>query len=122
MQINNVKAYDYQMQGNTLALILGCTVDQALGMDTSRIEVRTDDGDLVEAFAGFAKQSATVDANTGRVTLLCQLDADGSGAALNALSQDLAAAKAENASLQAQLAEQAAAIRELAALIKGEQA
>ena len=122
MQINNVKAYDYQLQGSALALILGCTVDQALGMDTSRIEVRTDDGDLVEAFAGFAKQSATVDANTGRVTRLCQLDADGSGAALNALSQDLAAAKAENASLQAQLAEQAAAIRELAALIKGEQA
>lgn len=122
MKINGLIAYDYQSNGNQLALVLGCTVDQALKMDVSRVEVKTDAGDLVEAFAGYAKRSATVDATTGRVTLLCQLDTDGSGAALNALAQELAASKAQNASLQAQLTEQAAAIKELAALIKGEQA
>lgn len=122
MKINGLTAYDYQSNGNQLALVLGCTVDQALGMDVSRVEVKTDAGDLVEAFAGYAKRSATVDATTDRVTLLCQLDTDGSGAALNALAQELAASKAQNASLQAQLSEQAAAIKELAALIKGERA
>lgn len=120
MLINNVKAYDYRKSGGELALVLGCSVDEALAMDSALLNVTTDDGDFVEAFAGYAKRSATVDATTGRVTLLCYLDSDGSGAAVAALAQELSAAKAENADLQAQIAEQAAAIRELAELVGGE--
>lgn len=122
MKINGLTAYDYQSSGNDLALILGCGVNDALAMDTSIIEVKTDQGSVVETFAGYVKRSATVDAATGRVTLLCYLDKDGTGAAVDALAKELAASKAQNASLQAQISEQAAAIKELAALIKGEQA
>lgn len=120
MRINGLTAYDYQSSGNDLALILGCGVSEALAMDTALIEVKTDQGSLVETFAGYAKRSATVDAATGRVTLLCYLDKDGAGAAVDALAKELAASKEANADLQAQLAEQAAAIRELAELVGGE--
>ena len=120
MKINGLIAYDYQSNGGDLALVLGCSVEEALGMGTSIIEVKTDQGSTVETFAGYVKRSATVDAVTGRVTLLCHLDTDGTGAAVDALAKELAASKAQNADLRAQLIEQAAAIRELAELIGGE--
>ena len=120
MKINNITAYDYYLQNeNSLVLILGCSVDEALKIDTSLLEVKTDDGNLVEAFGGYRKRSAAIDIDTGRVSLLCYLDTDGSGAAVDALAKQLTAEKQKNADLQAQVEEQALAIEELAAMIAG---
>ena len=119
MRINGITAYDYAKSGDALSLILGCTVDEALAFDASRIEVKTDDGDLVEAFAGYAVKSATVDAQTKRVTLSLVYDADGLGAGINALAAENAKLKAQVSDQQAQLDEQAAAIEELAGIAAG---
>lgn len=113
MKANNITAYDYAQSGGNLNLILGCTVDEALAFDASRIEVKTDDGDLVEAFAGYAVKSATVDAQTKRVTLSLVYDADGIGAGINALAAENAALKAQVADQQKQIEDQASAIEEL---------
>lgn len=113
MKANGITAYDYSQSGDMLSLVLGCTVDEALALDPSRIEVKTDDGDLVEAFAGYAVKSVTVDAQTKRVTLSLVYDADGLGAGINALA-------AENAKLKAQVSDQQAALLELGDLIGGE--
>lgn len=118
MQVNGITAYDYHTSGTELAIVLSCTVEQALAMDTSKIEIKTDQGSIVETFAGYAKKSATLDISTNCVTLLCQLDQNGTGAAVNRLAQDLAKARSHNASLQLQLEEQAAAIAELTTLVK----
>ncbi len=119
MKINGITAYDYSQAGERLDLALGCTVDEALALDASRIEVRTDAGDLVEAFAGYAIKSATVDAQTKRVTLSLVYDADGLGAGMSALAAENAALKARLDDAQAQLDEQAAAIEELAGIAAG---
>lgn len=119
MKANNITAYNYAQSGDALNIILGCTVDEALALDPSRIEVRTDDGDLVEAFAGYAVKSATVDAQTGRVTLSLLYDADGLGAGINALAAENAALKAQVADQQQQIEDQAGAIEELASLAAG---
>ena len=51
MKVNGITALDYERQGNSLALILsGATFEEVSTMDTALLEVRTDDGDLVEAF------------------------------------------------------------------------
>lgn len=119
MKANNITAYDYAQSGDALNLVLGCTVDDALAFDPSRIEIETDDGDLVEAFAGYAVKSATVDAQTKRVTLSLVYDADGIGAGVNALAAENAALKAQVADQQRQIDEQAGAIEELASLAAG---
>ena len=119
MKANNITAYDYAQSGDALSIVLGCTVGEALTFDASRIEVKTDDGDLVEAFAGYAVKSATVDAQTKRVTLSLIYDADGLGAGINALAAENAKLKAQVSDQQAQLDEQAAAIEELAGIAAG---
>ena len=121
MKINGITAYDYSQVGERLDLALGCAVDEALAFDASRIEVVTDAGDLVEAFAGYAVKSATVDAQTGRVTLSLVHDADGLGAGMSALATENAALKARLDDAQAQLDEQAAAIEELAGIAAGDE-
>lgn len=100
MKINGKIAYDYTHAGNDLMLILGCTVDEALAMNTAMIEVRTDAGDLVETFVGYAKRRAAVDAITGRVTLELFTTGDNAAQAVDALNQ-----KIDNTSttIQAQL-------------------
>lgn len=113
MKINELTAYDYSQAGERLDLVLGCTVDEALAFDASRIEVETDAGDLVEAFAGYAVKSATVDAQTKRVTLSLVYDADGIGAGINALAAENAKLKAQVSDQQAQIEDQASAIEEL---------
>ena len=120
MKANNITAYDYAQSGDALNIILGCTVGEALTFDASRIEVRTDDGDLVEAFAGYAVKSATVDAQTKRVTLSLVDDADGLGAGINALASENAALKSQLADQQQQIEDQAGAIEELAAALAGD--
>ena len=50
MKINGIKALDYQCQGDSLTLVLTeTTFDAVSNLNTALIEVRTDDGDLVEA-------------------------------------------------------------------------
>ena len=62
MKVNGITALDYERQGNSLALILsGATFEEVSTMDTAMLEVRTDDGDLVEAFAGYVLRSITYD-------------------------------------------------------------
>lgn len=119
MKANGITAYDYAQSGNTLSIVLGCEVDEALTLDASRIDVATDAGDLVEAFAGYSVKSATVDAQTKRVTLSLVYDADGLGAGINALAAENAKLKAQVSDQQAQLDEQAAAIEELAGIAAG---
>lgn len=119
MNANGITAYDYSQSGDMLSLVLGCSVGEALALDASRIEVKTDAGDLVEAFAGYAVKSATVDAQTKRVTLSLVYDADGLGAGINALAAENAKLKAQVSDQQAQLDEQAAAIEELAGIAAG---
>ena len=77
MNINGITALDYERQGNSLALILsGATFEEVSTMDTALLEVRTDDGDLVEAFAGYALRSITYDtaAQTYRAVLALATD------------------------------------------------
>ena len=53
MKINGIKALDYQCQGDSLTLVLSeTTFDAVSNLNTALIEVRTDDGDLVEAHGG----------------------------------------------------------------------
>ena len=62
MNVNGITALDYERQGNSLVLILsGATFEEVSTMDTALLEVRTDDGDLVEAFAGYVLRSITYD-------------------------------------------------------------
>lgn len=120
MRINGLTAYDcYSPREGRLDLVLGCTVDEALSMDCSRIEVRTDAGDLADAFAGYAAKSASVDAVTGRVTLSLVYDADGVGAGIDALARENLSLRKRLDDAQAQLEEQAAAIEELASIAAG---
>lgn len=62
MKVNGITALDYERQGNSLVLILsGATFEEVSTMDTALLDVRTDDGDLVEAFAGYALRCITYD-------------------------------------------------------------
>lgn len=117
MNINGIPAFDHKEEGCDLSLVLECTVDDALAMDTSRIVIATDEGDVVKTYAGYAKKHVTYDVAAKQVTLLCYLDTNGAGAAMAAFDQELTAEKMKNADLQAQVEEQAAAIEELASII-----
>lgn len=129
MRINNIKALDYQAQGERLAIPLAETsVEAVLAMDTTLLTVKTDDGDTVEVFAGYALQTVTVDAaNPTNVTAVLTRSADdGTAKALDALTDKLAQAEAKAASLEGQVAElQSAnndvmdALTELAGIVAG---
>lgn len=95
MKVNNIKSDDYISLDGNLDIVLDCSVVEALGMDTSIIEIRTDDGDLVESFAGYIKKSATIDAITNKVTLHCFLPNDNSSEVLNTLLQQMQAMQKE---------------------------
>ena len=129
MRINTIKALDYQAQGERLAIPLAETsVEAVLAMDTTLLTVKTDDGDTVEVFAGYALQTVTVDAaNPTNVTAVLTRSADdGTAKALDALTDKLAQAEAKAASLEGQVAElQSAnndvmdALTELAGIVAG---
>nr|DAQ07478.1 MAG TPA: hypothetical protein [Caudoviricetes sp.] len=110
MKINNLTAYNYAETTDGLSLVLGCSIDDAFALDPSRIEVKTDDGDIVEVFAGYAIKSATIDAATKRVTLNLYYDSDGAGAGINVLAK-------QNAELQSRLDDAESALIELASLV-----
>lgn len=129
MRINNIKALDYQAQGERLTIPLAETsVEAVLAMDTTLLTVKTDDGDTVEVFAGYALQTVTVDAAdpTNVTAVLTRSVDDGTAKALDALTEKLAQADAKAAALGGQVAElQSAnndvmdALTELAGIVAG---
>lgn len=129
MRINNIKALDYQAQGERLTIPLAETsVEAVLAMDTTLLTVKTDEGDTVEVFAGYALQTVTVDAaDPTNITAVLTRSADGGTAkALDALTDKLAQAEEKAATLEGQVAElQSAnndvmgALTELAGIVAG---
>lgn len=129
MRINNIKALDYQAQGERLTIPLAETsVEAVLAMDTTLLTVKTDDGDTVEVFAGYALQTVTVDAAdpTNVTAVLIRSADDGTAKALDALTDKLAQAEAKAVSLEGQVADlQSAnndvmdALTELAGIVAG---
>lgn len=129
MRINNIKALDYQAQGERLAIPLAETsVEAVLAMDTTLLTVKTDDGDTVEVFAGYTLQTVTVDAAdpTNVTAVLIRSADDGTAKALDALTDKLAQAEAKAVSLEGQVADlQSAnndvmdALTELAGIVAG---
>ena len=83
-------------------------------MDTTLVKVPTDDGDLVEAFAGYAMRSATYDLASGTYTaVLAQGMEAASAAALSRMAEELDASQKQVAALQqsnTEMAEQLTAI------------
>ena len=62
MKVNDIKALDYQCQGDSLTLVLTETdFETVSNLNTALVEVRTDDGDLVEAHGGYALRAITYD-------------------------------------------------------------
>lgn len=129
MRINNIKALDYQAQGERLTIPLAETsVEAVLAMDTTLLTVKTDDGDTVEVFAGYALQTVTVDAAapTNVTAVLTRSADDGTAKALDALTDKLTQAETKAATLEGQVADlQSAnndvmdALTELAGIVAG---
>ncbi len=72
MKANGITCLDNWVEGDgSLMLVLDCTADEALAMDTLTIDVTTDDGDLAERYVNYVKMCVTIDAETKRVTLRC---------------------------------------------------
>lgn len=116
MKVNNITVSDYRAHDGLLELVglTETTLEQITGMDTRVVEVRTDDGDLVEALAGYALRSVTFDIGAGSYTAVLALGTeDTTAATLSKLAGDLEAAQGQVAALQeanATLTEQMAAI------------
>ena len=115
MKINGMTALDYARQGGSLALVLSGTTFEEVGtMETSLLEVRTDDDDLVEAFAGYALRSITYDTAAQTYTATLALAADDS----TAKALDLITAKLTE--LQSASNDVMDALTELAGIVAGE--
>ena len=72
MKANGITCLDNWVEGDgSLMLVLDCTADEELAVDTLAIDVTTDDGDLAERYVNYIKTCASVDAQTKRVTLRC---------------------------------------------------
>lgn len=79
MKINGITALDYEHQGASLVLVLSeTTLEDIVSLDTSLVEIKTDDGDLVEAFAGYALRSVTYDLDAQTYTATLTTEASGS--------------------------------------------
>ena len=77
MKINGIKALDYQCQGDSLTLTLTETdFETVSNLNTALVEVRTDDGDLVEAHGGYALRAITYDKDKQTYTVTCTTAAD----------------------------------------------
>lgn len=60
MKINNITAVDYHTADGQLTIVFtGTTLEAITSMDPTLVTVRTDTGDLVETYAGYALQSVT---------------------------------------------------------------
>lgn len=71
MKANDITCRDYERSGkNGMILILeDIAPDKAITLDWSLINITTDDGDFVEAFAGYQPHSVTLEVMTNYVYL-----------------------------------------------------
>ena len=77
MKINGIKALDYQCQVDSLTLTLTETdFETVSNLNTALVEVRTDDGDLVEAHGGYALRAITYDKDKQTYTVACTTAAE----------------------------------------------
>ena len=77
MKINGIKALDYRARATSLTLTLTeTTFDAVSNLNTALVEVRTDDGDLVEAHGGYALRAITYDKDKQTYTVVCTTAAD----------------------------------------------
>lgn len=105
MKVNDIKALDYQCQGDSLTIPFAETsVEAVLALDTAVLTVKTDAGDTVEVLAGYALKTATVAAaDPTSVTAVYTRAVDGTAAALETISAQLVQAEQENKLLKAQV-------------------
>lgn len=105
MKVNDIKALDYQCQGDSLTIPFAETsVEAVLALDSAVLTVKTDAGDTVEVLAGYALKTATVDAkDPTSVTAVLTRAVDGTAAALDALTAQLTQSEKENKLLKAQV-------------------
>ena len=105
IKINGIKALDYQCQGDSLTLVLSeTTFDAVSNLNTALIEVRTDDGDLVEAHGGYALRAITYDKDKQTYTVACTTAADDTTAqAISQLVSKVEELETSNTALAAQV-------------------
>lgn len=91
MQINGIKALDYQEKGGQLVITLeGATLEEITGMDTALLRITTDDGDLVECFVGYYVARVTYETTTEAYVAVLEQKVDGAtAAALEAIKTQL---------------------------------
>ena len=104
MKINGIKALDYQCQGDSLTLVLSETdFETVSNLNTALVEVRTDDGDLVEAHGGYALRAITYDKDKQTYTVACTTAADDTTAqAISQLVSKVEELETSNTALAAQ--------------------
>ena len=105
MKVNDIKALDYQCQGDSLTIPFAETsVEAVLALDSAVLTVKTDAGDPVEVLAGYALKTATVAAAEQTSVIAVYTRAvDGTAAALDTISARLVQAEQENKLLKAQV-------------------
>ena len=105
MKINGIKALDYQCQGNSLTLVLSDTGFEAVSnLDTALIEIRTDDGVLVEVLGGYALRAITYDMDKQTYTVVCTTAVDDTALqAISQLAEKVAKLETDNTALSAQV-------------------
>ena len=105
MKINGITALDYQCQGDSLTLTLTETdFETVSNLNTALVEVRTDDGDLVEAHGGYALRAITYDKDKQTYTAICTTAADDTTAqAISQLVSKVEELETSNTALAAQL-------------------
>ena len=105
MKINGIKALDYQCQGDSLTLTLTETdFETVSNLNTALVEVRTDDGDLVEAHGGYALRAITYDKDKQTYTVACTTAADDTTAqAISQLVSKVEELETSNTALAAQV-------------------
>ena len=105
MKVNDIKALDYQTDGDLLTIPFADTsVEAVLALDAAVLTDKTDAGDTVEVLAGYALRSVTVDAkDPTSVTAVLTRAVDGTAAALDTISARLVQAEQENKLLKAQV-------------------
>ena len=104
MKINGIKALDYQCQGDSLTLVLSETdFETVSNLNTALVEVRTDDGDLVEAHGGYAMRPISYAKDKQTYTAICTAAADTTAQAISQLVSKVEELETSNTALAAQV-------------------
>lgn len=113
MKVNGIRAIDYRKDGDALSVIFAdTTFDEVSKIDTSTMEVRTDDGDIVASFVGMTLSTIQYDAATKTFTVVADRTDRSATAAIMQALQD------ENTNLRRQIEENSGAMIELAARVE----